>query len=78
MPSPRAAYGREFTAVPAIEVDAKTRDANAYARELHRGNSGPFSGKPVQIRNGMPEVKPYVYRGAGYCMTAEEAASCLS
>ena len=66
MPSPRAAYGRDYTAPAQIEIDAKNRDRAAYIRERRRGDSGPFRGKPVEIRNGLPGLKPYVYRGAGH------------
>jgi hypothetical protein len=49
------------------EIDSKNRDMNAYRQRLRRGDSGPpGSGRHVQIRNGMPDVKPYVYRGTGH------------
>jgi hypothetical protein len=65
MAEPRADRG--LTAVPRTEIDAKNRDAARYVREMRRGDSGPFrAGRVVELRNGMPEVRPYVYRGSGH------------
>jgi len=69
MPELRSAIRNLLAPVPPIEIDSKTRDQNAYRAGLvRRGaqNQGAFrAGKIVEIRNGLPDSVPYVYRGTG-------------
>ena len=66
MPEPRTS--RDLQAVPPVQIDAKNRDASAYQQARRHGESGPFRGKPVEIRNGLP-FRPYRYQGAGHDTT---------
>lgn len=86
MPSPRAAYGRDYTAV-SLQYDPVDRHGAAYVRKLRadayaghgitqrRRRTG--NGWAVQPRNGLPEPG-YRYRGTGYCMTPAEASRWLT
>ena len=68
MPELRSAIRNLPAPVPPIEIDSKTRDQNAYRTDLRHGaqNQGAFrAGKIVEIRNGLPDFVPYVYRGTG-------------
>ncbi len=56
VPSPREDRPRP---VPPVQLIARNRTGDRM--------SGPFRGRPVEIRNGLPEFRnPYVYRGAGH------------
>jgi hypothetical protein len=59
---------RALAAVPRTETDSKNRDATRYAGELRHGHTGQFrgAGRVVELRNGMPEARPYTYRGTGH------------
>jgi hypothetical protein len=65
VPEMRTPAGRErLTASPVpIVFDAHSRDATASKRRWRHGARGPV---PVEIRNGLPPFRPYVYRGLGY------------
>ncbi len=78
MPSPRSGSLR---AVPPVQFDASTRDEAAYTARRRRGDSGPFTGTAVAVRNGLP-ARPYpvpglvfpgcgcIYRASGQHLTA--------
>jgi hypothetical protein len=61
VPEPRD-DSRALAAPRPVQIDASTRDAAAYAARRRRGDSGPFKGKPVEIRNGLP-FRPYQVPG---------------
>jgi hypothetical protein len=45
------------TAIP-VQILARNRGSDRM--------SGPFRGRPVEVRNGLPVGRFYVYRGLGY------------
>jgi hypothetical protein len=62
MPSLHTDRGR--TVASRVEIDTKSSDSASYQARRRRGDSRPF--RAVAIRNGMPDVLPYVYRGTGH------------
>jgi len=54
--------GRGLTTGPRIIVETTKVDPSAARRRMRRGES---ASRPVEIRNGLPDFKPYVYRGGG-------------
>lgn len=74
MPEPRYTIN---TRVPVrISLEPSSRDQTAMRRRYRHGTvpqgvvrgGGRFTAGalPVEIRNGLPEFKPYVYQGLGY------------
>ena len=61
MPAPRTDGVRP--AAMNIQV-ARVTEAEAQAR--HRAGNGGSRYVPRQVRNGLPPLRPYVYRGTGY------------
>ncbi|HEV2372086.1 MAG TPA: hypothetical protein VGS19_07955 [Streptosporangiaceae bacterium] len=74
MPEPRFTV----SVVPAIRVtlEPSSRDKAAMRRRYRHGtvprgvsrgmSTTGSAALPVEIRNGLPEFRPYVYRGLGY------------
>lgn len=65
MPEPR--YPVDATAAIRITLEPGSRDLAA-AKRRNRAGTGSGRGAralPVEVRNGLPAFKPYVYRGTG-------------
>ena len=48
---------------------------NRYGTEHHRGRGRI---RPLATRNGLPETRPYTYRGTGQSMTPAQAERLLT
>ena len=48
-----------------ITFEPPGRDSAAYQRRYRHGRRMD-RGFPIEVRNGLPEFRPYVYRGLGY------------
>ena len=58
-PGPRVTFEAATTRLGATEMTRRRRAGRA------RGADGAAGTLPVETRNGLPEFKPYVYRGTG-------------
>jgi hypothetical protein len=51
--------GRGLTAPPRVIIETTKVDPTGARRRGERAS------RPIEIRNGLPDFKPYVYRGTG-------------
>ena len=54
--------GRGLTAPPRVIIETTKVDPTGARRRMRRGER---ASRPIEIRNGLPDFKPYVYRGTG-------------
>ena len=62
MPEPRRRRDLD-SHLPALALETHASRPATATNRRRRGRTGPV---PTEIRNGLPDLKPYVYRGVGY------------
>ena len=79
MPELRHDGPRLNAAIP-VTLELQSRDPAAARRRYRRGtmprdcSRGVDGSLPVEVRNGLPEFRPYVYRGLGYDIYGDDDA----